>query len=236
MLENLDRNIWVARKPSRYLGLEVGTRMTVIRCNNNDLILISPIAKDDNLIQEIDRLGRVKWIIAPNLYHHLFLSGFQENYPDAQLLAVPGLEKKRPDLAIAKILDPNQSSVADELESIFFEGFKVLDLTGVSLLNEFAFFHHKSKSLILTDTAFAFDETFPLLTRLAARFLRSYKQLSPSLLEKIATQEKDKVKISIQKVLKWNFKRVIVAHGNIIENEAKEQLKKGYEWFLGMTL
>lgn len=210
--------------------------MTIVRCDNSDLILISPIAKDDNLIEEIDKLGQVKWIVAPNLYHHLYLSEFQENYPDAQLLAVPGLEKKRPDLAIAKILDPDESIVANALESIFLAGFKVFDLTGVSLLNEFIFFHSKSQSLILTDAAFAFDETFPLPTRLAARFLRSYQQLSPSLLEKFATKEKDKVKVSIQKILNWDFKRVIVAHGNIIENEAKQKLKQGYEWFLETNL
>ena len=240
MLRNIDRNIWVAEKPSKFLGLEVGTRMTVVRLDNDDLIIISPIAKDDLLLREIDAIGMVKWIIAPNLYHHLFLTEFQENYPHAQLLATPGLEKKRPDLAIAKILDPKESIFniifTHDLESIFLAGFKIFDLTGASLLNEFVFFHRPSQSLILTDTAFAFDETFPLKTRLAARFFRSYQQLSPSLLEKFATREKDKVKEAIQKILTWDFKRAIVAHGTIIENEAKQQLKQGYEWFLNMVL
>ncbi|MGK7926911.1 MAG: DUF4336 domain-containing protein [Spirulina sp.] len=236
MLRNIDRNIWVAEKPFKFLGLEVGTRMTIIRLDNGDLIVISPIAKDDLLIREIDNLGKVMWLISPNLYHHLFLSEFQEIYPDAQLLAVPGLEKKRPDLAIAKILTSDESTFENELEYLFLEGFKVLDFTTPSILNECVFFHRQSQSLILTDTAFYFDDTFPLKTRLVARVIRSYKQLSPSLLEKFATDEKERVKASIQKILNWDFKRAIVAHGNIIENEAKQKLKQGYEWFLNTSL
>ena len=77
---------------------------------------------------------------------------------------------------------------------MLFDGFKVLDLSGPAILNEFVFFHRKSGTLILTDTAFHFDESFSLKTRLAARFLGVYGKLSPSLLEKLATTDKEKVK------------------------------------------
>jgi hypothetical protein len=30
----------------------------------------------------------------------------------------------------------------------------------------------------------------------------------------------------------WDFERVIMAHGSIIEQDGKEKLKKGYESFL----
>jgi len=90
--------------------------------------------------------------------------------------------------------------------------------------------------LILTDTAFHFDESFSLTTQLAARLIGSYKKLSPSNLEKFATQEKEKVKQSVQKVLAWDFERVIMAHGSIIENDAKQRFREGYEWFLGTSL
>ena len=98
------------------------------------------------------------------------------------------------------------------------------------------FFHLESHTLVLTDTAFNFDESFPPLTQLAARVIGGYKNLSPSLLERFATKETDKVKQAVQKVLAWDFKRVIVAHGSIIENDGKQRFREGYEWFLGTSL
>ena len=44
-----------------------------------------------------------------------------------------------------------------------------------------------------------------------------------------------KVKQSIQKVLCWDFHRVIMAHGSIIERDGKCRLQAGYEKFLSIT-
>ena len=98
------------------------------------------------------------------------------------------------------------------------------------------FFHLESHTLVLTDTAFNFDESFPPLTQLAARVIGGYKNLSPSLLERFATKETDKVKQAVQKVLAWDFERVIMAHGSIIENDGKQRFREGYERFLGTSL
>jgi hypothetical protein len=87
----------------------------------------------------------------------------------------------------------------------------------------------------VTDIAFHFDETFSLKTRLAAQVLGSYKVLSPSRLEKLATTEKEKVKDSVEKILGWDFNRVIMAHGSIIETNGKQKLKQGYEWVFENT-
>ncbi len=66
--------------------------------------------------------------------------------------------------------------------------------------------------------------------------LGAYKQLRPSLLEKFATQDKVKVQNSIQQILTWDFERIIMAHGSIIERDAKPLFKAGYEWFLEISL
>jgi hypothetical protein len=236
MLREIDNNIWVSEQPFRYFGLNVGTRMTVIRLKNRELFVISPIQIDDITNQQLQEIGEVSYIIAPNLYHYLFLSDFKALYPKAKLWAVPGLESKRPDIPIDWVIKDNSGMVLDEIEYLLFDGFKTFTLSGLSLLNECVFFHLESHTLVLTDTAFHFDESFPLITQLASRVIGGYKQLSPSLLERLATREKQKVKQSVQKVLNWDFKRVIMAHGSIIENEAKSKFKQGYEWFLGESL
>ena len=62
--------------------------------------------------------------------------------------------------------------------------------------------------------------------------MSSDRQLEPTLLEKLACRDKTQVKHSIQKVLCWDFHRVIMAHGSIIERDGKRQLQAGYEKFL----
>lgn len=228
----VDTNIWVAEQNLKYSGLEVGTRMTVIRLENGELVVISPIKVDETTITKINEVGKVGTIIAPNLYHHLSISDFKSIYLDAKIFAAPGLESKRQDINFDRILTQGKLGTQDEIEYFLFEGFKTLDFKGAFPLNEIVFFHRGSQTLILTDTAFHFDESFPFTTQLTMKLIGGYKKLEPSILEKLAIREKQKVKNSIQKVLEWDFERVIVAHGSIIENQGKEKLIKGYEWAL----
>ncbi|WP_310411355.1 DUF4336 domain-containing protein [Chamaesiphon sp. OTE_8_metabat_110] len=233
MLREIDCNLWVVEQPFKYFGLEVGTRMTLVRLGTGDLVAISPIKIDPATIEQIALLGEVKYIIAPNLYHHLFIQNFQFIYPQAQLWATSSLAKKRPDLVIDIPIAERQNSMFDgEIDCLLFDGFQTLFLNGYTPLNEYVFCHQSSRTLILTDTAFYFDESFVPLTQLIAKLTGGYKLLRPSPLEKLATRDKQAVKKAVDRVLEWDFDRVIVAHGSIVETNGKEQFKSGYDWFL----
>lgn len=233
MLKSIDRNLWVAEQPFKYLGLPVGTRMTVILLSGEGLLLISPIKIDPETKTQLDTLGKVKFIIAPNLFHYLYLEECQQIYPDAQVIAPPGLETKKPNLKSDLIFFRDEISFDGELEYILFEGCQTLIPFQIKPLNEIVFFHPVSKTLILTDTAFNFDRNFPFVTQLTARAIGCYQNLRPSLLEKIVIKDEEQVRQSLQKILAWDFERAIVAHGNIAEVNAKKQLKAGYQSFLG---
>jgi hypothetical protein len=151
MLRQLDRNLWVAEQPFSYFGLSVGTRMTVIRLADDQLIVISPIQVDDKMTHELNAIGTVHHIIAPNLYHYLFASHFKSIYPEATFWAAPGLKAKRADLQIDRVIDSNDMSLWPGLESLLFDGFKTLGLNGFETINESIFFHPESRTLILTD-------------------------------------------------------------------------------------
>ena len=232
MLKQIDHHLWVAEQSLNYWGLPIGTRMTAILLPEDRLLLISPIKIDKHTQAQIDLIGTVKFIIAPNLFHHLYLAECQQIYPQAQLIAPPGLETKKPNLEIDLIFFRDEISFGSELEYILFEGFQVFMPPKIVPVNEIVFFHPESKTLILTDGAYNFDRNFPLITQLATRVLGCYQNLRPTVLEKIAIEDKQKLQQSIQKILAWNFQRVIMAHGNIVETNAKQRLKQGYEWFL----
>jgi hypothetical protein len=232
MLRVIATNLWVVEQPLKYFGLEVGTRMTLIRLNQDRLVIIAPIQLQDEMIDQINQLGNVSDIIAPNLYHHLFLNQCKQRYPNATVWAPSGLQDKCPDLLIDQILSEYAIQSFNGLEALQVDGFNTFDVKGYMLLNEWVFFHAKSRTLIITDLAFHFDRQSSPSAQLISRVLGGYQQLRPSLLEKIATRDKEQVHQSLQPILAWDFERVIMAHGSIIKQDGKRQLQLGYEWFL----
>ena len=232
MLQQIDRNLWVAEQALKFMGLPVGTRMTVIRLVDDSLLLISPIQITSAIKQQLDNLGTVKYIIAPNLFHYLYLAECQDIYPQALVIAPPGLKEKQPNLKIDATFTQDDIEFDSQLEYTLFAGFQVLIVSQIKAVNEIVFYHPSTKTLIITDSAFNFDRSFPLITQFAARILGSYQQLKPSWLEKIAVQDKQKAKQSIAQILSWDFERVIMGHGKIVETNAKQQLATGYQWLV----
>lgn len=234
-LTPLAENLWTATQPLRFLGLEVGTRMVVVRLNQTELVLISPIRLEESDRTALDELGTVRHLIAPNLFHHLFLKQAQSLYPEAKVWGVEGLVEKCPDLKLDGLL--NQAGrLSEELEYLPFEGFGVILPGGISLAKETVFWHRSSRSLILTDIAFNFDENSSWEIQLATKLVGSYKVLKPTYLEKWGSRDKNQVEASVRRVLEWDFDRVIPAHGSVVETDGKAQFKAGYEWLLGHSL
>lgn len=236
MLQEIDQDIWVVEQPFRYFGISIGTRMTVIRLADQALLVISPVQLTSAIARQLNGLGAVKHIVAPNLYHYLFAASFKQAYPEATFWATSELGLKRPDLPIDQTICDPVSPTWQGVEQIYFDGFRTVGLGGFDALNEWVFFHPSSRTLILTDAAFHFDQSFPVITQIATRLIGSYESLSPSLLEKVATTEKDKVKRAVEKVLVWDFERVIMAHGSLVVQAGKTQFRQGYEQFLGQSL
>jgi hypothetical protein len=88
MLREIDTGIWAAEAPQRFLGADVGTRMTVIRLADGSLFVHSPIHLDDEIRASVDRLGPVRHVVAPNRYHHLYVADCQRNYHNDKQKAV----------------------------------------------------------------------------------------------------------------------------------------------------
>jgi hypothetical protein len=234
-LNEVAPDLWTASQSFRFGGIEIGCRMTIVRLPSQELVLISPIALKHGDRKTLDALGTVKHLIAPNLFHHLYFGAVQAIYPEAKAWGVLGLSQKRPDLKFDVLLD-HPGNFENTLAYLPFAGFGSILPSGIKTAQETVFWHQPSGTLILTDIAFNFDETFPFTTRLAAQILGTYNTLRPSRLEQWGTFDKAAVEASIRQVLTWDFDRVIPGHGSIVETNGKAQLKAGYEWFLGRSL
>jgi hypothetical protein len=225
-MQQIHTDLWITDSPLRFLGLAVGARMTVVRLPGPKLLLHSPIAAAADLVSEVTALGPVAYLVAPNRFHHLFVAEWQRACPEASVYVAPGLDTKRPDLAIAGVLsDDPEAGWAETLDQVLIGGFP--------LANEVVFFHRPSATLIATDLAFNIRSSSPPLTRLAFRLSGAYGRLAPTFLERLFVRDRSAFRHSLERILDWPFDRVVVAHGDVSEKGGREEFMRGYRWALG---
>lgn len=223
MMRKLAENLWVVDRPLSIAGVELGARMTVVRLGGGSLLLVSPVAMDEALRGELQNIGPVAWAVAPNRFHHLFLGDCRKAFPGVQLLAAPGLAEKRRDLVFDAVLPGG--TPAEWQGQLDLEWFG-----GTPLLNEVVFLHRASRTLLLCDLAFHMGPSAPLATRLAFRLAGGYGRLAPTRLEKLLVRDRAAARASLARILAWDFDRVVVTHGEVLEHGGREALRAGYAW------
>jgi len=221
----VDDQVWTARAPLRFFGVPMGSRMTVCRLGDGRLWVHSPIELK-TIKAELDRLGEVAFAIAPNLLHHVFMGPFIAAYPRARLFVSPKLVKKRPDLPAEAALGdhPPAGTWADTLDQAI--------VRGSSLLDEVVFLHRPSRTLILCDACMCMHRDAPLGWRLLARAGGIYEHYGPPLEVKLTFRDRTALRGFVERVLEWDFDRLILSHGDLIETGGKEIFRRAYEFCL----
>ena len=156
-LQRLAETLWVASVPHHFMGLHVGTRMTVVKLHTGGVLLYSPIPLDDALRAAIHDIGPVTHIVCPNVFHHMYAGDAKAAYPAAVLHGPAALRRKRPDLPLEAVLgDTPHLDWKGDLEPLTVRG---------SLMHETVFFHPASKTLITSDLVENFSKADHLPTR-----------------------------------------------------------------------
>lgn len=224
MLVNLAPNIWHVTHAFKSMGIAVTSRMTVVRCADGALWLHSPIPITPTLQQELDGLGTVRWIVAPNCAHHLFAGQALAAYPEAKLYGAPGLRAKRPDLTTLQDLsDSEPMPWAADLQQVF--------VGGMPLVNETVWFHAASGTVIITDLCMWFTQATSWSARLYGYINNTLNQLVVSRLVRWMTRDKATAARSCQRILEWPIQRVVVAHDCVLEADAHQQLARALSCF-----
>lgn len=226
MLTAVTENLWYDEFDLFMPGkIHFRGRMTVIRIRDRELVLHSPIPIDDTLAQELKGLGEVRYIIAPNCFHHLHVLACHARYPDTYIYGAPGLDKKRSDIPFQEILG---STPPTPLQADFEQRL----IAGVPSINEVVFFHRPSRSLIVTDLIFNIHDCANWQSRLLFRIMGAYKKPAQSRLWRSSTKDRNAAKDSVSQMLAWDFTRLIMAHGNIVEHDAKTTTTQALQWML----
>lgn len=220
-LTPLAPDLWVAPRPLPIFVGDIGARMTVLRLRGGELLLHSPVALDTGTRLALDGLGRVRWIVGPSKVHHLFLPDYVLAYPDAVLCAAPGLAEKRTDVRFSHVLDDTlRREWAGEVEFLLFEG--------APALNEVVFFHPGSRTLILTDLAFNVRRGGPNGARLFHALVGAVGHFGPHRIVRLAIRDRKEARRSADRILRWDFDRVVVSHGEVLETGGKRAVETAF--------
>ncbi len=221
MLTSFAEDVWLETREARFLGVETGTRMTVVRLRDGGLFIHSPIAIDAAMRAEIDALGEVRSVVAPSLFHHLHLAGWMAAYPKAVFGACPGLEWKRADLAFTCVLgDQPHSLWAGELEQVYFSSRRE---------NEVDFYHVKSKTMICADALLNLSSHPLLTTRICARIVGN---IAPGIghLERFMIRDRRLARRQADRILEWDIDKIALAHGGLVQHSGGEVMRHAYAW------
>ncbi|WP_309893808.1 DUF4336 domain-containing protein [Archangium sp.] len=223
MLRALDENLWVAEQQQRFMGLEVGSRMTVIRLADGGLWVHSPLRMTPEVRAAVEALGPVRFLVAPNLFHHLSIGDWMAAYPQARSYAAPGLPEKRKDLRF-------HEQLSDKVPEPWAGQLDVLPWRGAPAINEVVFFHHASRTLLITDTAHNIGDEAPTFTRTFFKIAGGYGRLSTSFVDRLVNRDRAAARATVDTILKWDIQRVIPSHGHIVERDGARAFREAYAW------
>ena len=221
-LEPVAEGLWVASARQKLLGVELGTRMTVVRLSGGGLLLHSVVPMTGALRNEVEALGPVEHVVLPDLYHHLHVGPWVLAFPRARVHAPPGMARKRPDLRIdVELSEVPHPDWTQDVKPLFISGCG---------LRETVFLHPKSRTLIVSDLVENFHSSDHWLTRMYLRAGGIYGRVGFSRLLRWLYRERPRARASLERVLAEDFDRILLAHGQPIPHGGKEALRLAYDW------
>lgn len=218
LYEYREDRIWIKEYPIRYAGTRFNSRMTVVRLSNGNLFLHSPCEIDERTKNAIEELGRVDFIVAPGSYHYLHVSSAQQAFPEAETFICPGIERKVPEIEFDWLLgDRPDERWKEDLEQVLVRGNR--------MIWEVAFYHKITRTLILVDLIENFtDRTEDVNWTLKLWFksvFRMWGNPKPAPEYQLGWNDKKAACQSLKRILSWDFERILISHGDLIEENAK---------------
>jgi hypothetical protein len=210
-MQPLAENLWVIRFPLRLLGTQIGRTVTVVRLRSGELVIHSTGPFTPRDLDAICKLGQPKWLMDATLFHDAFSKAGRAMFPSSVYLAPNGFQ------APCEPLTPPPQAWAGELD--------VLELQGMPSVREYVFFHRPSRTLIVADLVFNFGATATPWTHFVFRWgagIRQYPAMGR--LFRMSIRDRKAFNESVRQMMDWDFDRLVMAHGDVIESGAKAKL------------
>jgi hypothetical protein len=214
--------LWSVSAPHRFFGIELGTRMAVVRLPGDNLWLHSVVPVDDILADEIQALGQVRHVVMPDLYHHVYVGDAIRRWPAAKVFAPAAMRQKRPELRIdSDLSETPDSSWCGELIPVHIDG---------SMLDETVFLHGPTRTLVCADLVENFDSSPDLVTRLYLKAAGLEDRVAFSRLLRPVYRDRPAARRSLERLLKLDFDRVVLTHGRVLDHGGPAAVRDAYRW------
>ena len=183
---------------------DFGNRMTIIRLSNGELFLHSPVKLSAELVASVRQLGDVSFIVTPNNFHGLFVEDWILQFPHAKHYSAKDK------------ISSSTITLTEDIDGELLGEIKTVKIAGAPRVNEFAFIHRSSGTLILTDIAFNIGEKVSTWSKIFFTLNGAYGKFGPSRLMKSMVEDASELSVSIRRIAEFDFVRIIVSHGSII--------------------
>jgi hypothetical protein len=178
--EVVTNTIWTFDQIQGILYVVVPIRMTVVKLDGGGLLVYSPVAPTPECIQLMRELeaehGEVKYIILPTvsgLEHKVFVGPFARRFPRAIVFIAPHQWSYPLNLPLNWLGFPGdrtQILPEDSTKAPFADQFDYAMLGPIGLglgpFAEIAFFHTRSRTLLVTDSVLSVPEEPPAIVQL----------------------------------------------------------------------
>ena len=227
-------NVWIVdAKPIRAMNvMVVPLRMTIFKLGNGDLLLYSPTQYRETLRTAVEKLGPIRHLVAPSTGHWMFIKEWQRACPEAESWAVPELANRGAvrdaGIHFDALLGPQPPQAwSGEIEHVLFRG---------PGYGEVAMFHKPSGTLVVADTVVEIHgKSLPPFSRaiaLAAGMCAPIGR-APAQLRALLSLNREANAAAARRMIGLRPRRVVVAHGDIIEHGVAEHLRHSLDWLEG---
>lgn len=234
-LKPVAESVWIVDGPIIRFGMPwpkmpFPTRMTVIRLAGGGLFIHSPTPLTPDLKAEVEALGEPRWIIGPNRIHYWWIPEWRSAFPGAVVHLAPRIReqaKGRIDFACEELHEASGYPWDGEIATLPIAG---------SFMTEVEFFHHRSRTLILTDLIENFEPAkldgflMRLLTGLGG--VQDPDGGMPRDMRMTFRRRNPELKAAIETMIAWKPERIILAHGRWYERNGTAELSRAFRWLL----
>jgi len=195
-----------------------------------DLFVHSPCILDRETRKQLDKLGVVKYVVEPNRMHNQGLNSFLKAYPLAKFYAPPGLQERRKEIPFSVLNKKTEFEWEKDIDYIHTKG--------NTFLSEVFFYHKKSRTMIVGHFLEKMNWTKVMRggNERMIKFFQWYYTAQPGTWGAspefvMYTTHPEELDESRKYVLeKWKkTKRIIVSHGENVEEKPLEVLDKVYQ-------
>jgi hypothetical protein len=196
--------------------------------------------------------GNVKYIIAPDMEHHIFLGPWHKAYPAAAVIGPDGLREKRAKaneddvpFAVEFTAENKDTVVVSEEFNREFD----IEYLDSHVNKELVLNKKDERTLIQADLMFNLGKVGAkeqysktgldprgggFLSNLWANIMSADAPIWQQrfLWYAASSANRDRFTASVNKIDSWDFDRVIPCHGDVIETDGKKIFETVFQWFL----